>query len=283
MFITFVETGDPFIKPDWRWTNVKEASAVLKVLEYFRGKETPEFLEYVAQLRTTGDFHDRDARTARKIYEQNGLLRSEIEARIVAGETDEQIATKIGTSSQVIKLYESIFFFVRPYIGTGWLVMNTIGLDPGFFGFKNNDLRPLWCKYALAGGPVIVDAFIDAFKRNKRTRDSDSLAVYLRADNDVPLIMKSTVALDVIPRDRNGDIWRIELRMRLQKLKVSPLNSGTSLAMEKLHQDIVNVGLMALQRAKLPTPPNWKKRSKKKRADASQFPSQLAALQELLT
>jgi hypothetical protein len=95
---------------------------------------------------------------------RRGLPRQrwEIEARLLAGQSDDEIAGRLGVEAEVVLAYEKIYFDVRDKLeSTDWIRFNAIG--PGLYqGFDPGDLELVWKVYAFHLGPLVLDDLIAA-------------------------------------------------------------------------------------------------------------------------
>src|SRR5690606_34674736 len=100
---------------------------------------------------------------AYEIFERNDRIRLTIESRILARQSDEEIAEKVGTTPDVIKIYELLFFNVRDRLSNRDYIVQQIikplvqqglagvaeGLSAKFFGYF--------------GGPIVLDQILDGY------------------------------------------------------------------------------------------------------------------------
>lgn len=86
-----------------------------------------------------------------------------VEARILAGETDEEIAAKIGTDPGVIAVYANVFFDVREKMQHTDYVVNVIMADAVTRGLQERHYDLLWKLLGFQGGPHVLNAVINRF------------------------------------------------------------------------------------------------------------------------
>ncbi|HCS50412.1 MAG TPA: hypothetical protein DIW81_02275, partial [Planctomycetaceae bacterium] len=145
---------DIFKKPNWRW------QAAEFIVDNPRHPYQPEeqlILDAITYLHTGDEQRFPLINAARAINEEDGLLRAEIEARIVARETDEEIAKRCSVSPDLVKVYESLFFCVRRYRhAKDWMRIN-VGALRHMEGFRDQEMRQLLAWYALSDQTWIVD------------------------------------------------------------------------------------------------------------------------------
>jgi len=94
---------------------------------------------------------------ARQLYVSGGKLRAVVEARILAGQTDVEIAALTSLDPLVIGAFESLFFNVRDRLqARDWIANVVIG--PGLrCGFGLDELPLLWRAFGFFAGPKILE------------------------------------------------------------------------------------------------------------------------------
>jgi hypothetical protein len=88
-----------------------------------------------------------------RLHTNAGSMKDEVEAHILAGESDAEIASRVGVSESTIKVYEIAFFCVRDRLrARDWIAVRVIGrtFPPG------NDAR-IWKHFAYHGGPYAFE------------------------------------------------------------------------------------------------------------------------------
>jgi len=89
---------------------------------------------------------------AQQLYENDGPFRWEVEARILAGQTDAEIASATGFPSAVITAFEQHFFRIRDRLAAGdYILFDVVGYDP-VHGIERGNLRMLWNYFGYAAG-----------------------------------------------------------------------------------------------------------------------------------
>jgi hypothetical protein len=202
---------DPDLPSDWRF---RDARILV------RG-ETPQWsarcraaihdcAQYLrAQARAVGHGKRRSRRrstlaAAHELAGREDPVRWEVEARILAGQSDSEIATRCHLPADVIGTYAEVFFDVRPRLAArGWIAARVIG--PGLYcGFSDGDVGALWAMCGWSGGVCVLNAFIDNFRRVWQPDEPATLSVYLRRDVGITPRMQAFVAASVLPL---GEAW----------------------------------------------------------------------------
>jgi len=96
------------------------------------------------------------------IYENGGAVKSEIEARILASESDSDIAARFKLDAATIAAYEMFCFNVRESLrARDWILARVIGKT-----FHVGDHAQIWRYFAYYGGPHVLELVL-AVTRNQ--------------------------------------------------------------------------------------------------------------------
>jgi len=201
----------PLPRLDSRWQAVCQAADGLPVpadVVAFIDVEAVAYLKLLSICTTDAERAAVRARwpaisQALDIFKANGPQRWEVEARVLSGQTDDEIATHCGLTSDVVAVYKNYFFSVgSEYLEhPDWLEKKIFGLWPPTFGIDQVDR--FWAWLALAGGPAILDSFVKAFHAEWRVGTPATLIAYLRPDAAVSLAIQAVVAIKVLPKSVN--------------------------------------------------------------------------------
>ena len=125
--------------------------------------------------------------------------RWQIEARLVGGQSDAEIAAICGLTPDVISWFEALHFSVRRSL-RAWAYILKHCVGPGrWIGFRADELAQFWRWATLAAGPLLLDRLIDTFHAVRKPNEAPTLAVYLRQDAAVALDLQAFVASAVLP------------------------------------------------------------------------------------
>jgi hypothetical protein len=164
-----VHRYDPRLTPDHGWRSAqalarggRDASA---------GRRPPEVREAAAYLRALGRAQDgrrRDAVRARwpdlaaadRLAVEGGPRNWEVQARILARQSDAEVAARCDLTSGAVGRYESLFFAVRDRLAAGdWVHVNAIRPGPGPWG-TFHDLGQVWRTLGYHGGVWVLDLVV---------------------------------------------------------------------------------------------------------------------------
>ncbi len=245
---------DPFCEPYWKWEVAGDIHKGTKKVKNFHDPVIRAAVDYL----NSSDQHRHPAiDAARRIFEQSGLARSEIEARILSGQTDKQIAICINTIEQVVATYHDLFFDVRPHLRTDWVRRKTVG-NGVYAGFKNDEVGQLWAFFALSGGARIVNELIDAYRRSGGDERQPTLSTYFRGDPILNVGLLANIAIQVIPSDEAGDAWCLHFDTRQREVQNIPDAGSRRKAVTQLQAEVIRVARNALSSQGLterPAPP----------------------------
>ena len=155
---------DVFSPPDWRWLIACKIHESPKPRH--KRRTDPEWLwPLLALAKLASGRKLRGPRTppsdelvlAFQLYQSRRHQDWELEARILAGQTDDEIAAAMDFPAAVVSAYEQTFFSVRDRLTVGdYILIEVIGYSP-FRGFEEGDLQTLWGYFAYAAGPKILE------------------------------------------------------------------------------------------------------------------------------
>lgn len=125
--------------------------------------------------------HDRDLFWAYTIWlEDKSPTRWMIEARVVAGESDEEIADKLGTSPGVISAYVNVFFDIREKIDNMDYMVGTVMGDAVTRGLQERHYDLLWKMLGYNGGPHVLDATLRKSTPIQKPENSDQVGAFFQ-------------------------------------------------------------------------------------------------------
>lgn len=172
---------DPARSPSWRWDlvgSIMSGPAVSepKVRDRWirKGIELWKLRHRPAEVAGTSL---EPVWMAHRIYLWDNPSRWLLEARILAGQSDDEIAGKLGVDRRTVAAYEALFFNVRDRLDNPDYIMGAaIGTISATISHGN--MEPLWKLYAYFGGPVMLEHLAYNFPggRANSAMDLQSLA-----------------------------------------------------------------------------------------------------------
>jgi hypothetical protein len=217
LFTTFARFN-PCAKPDWRWTRAcwlaRHCARASERLDDLATRRTFHYLRCLTRCRDRRDRDEirqdfPDLAAARQIHRENGNVRLELECRILASQNDEDIAEIMGLPVPVVKVYERVFFNVRPRLhAMDWIVISATGKK--FVAETGEaDIGVIARQFAYFGGPCMLKMVLP------KLFDGSALS-------DSPLDLSKA-----------ADRSTMRLRLSVQAMTM-PTDSKTSLEMLKL-------------------------------------------------
>lgn len=226
---------DPTRPGDWRWLR---AAFLIKHRRYARpgddDEDTLTIKRYqLARARCIGETgelyishrHPGLYWAERVRSNLNHDARWIIEARLLAEEPLESIATKVSCSRDTVLWYEKAFFNVLPYLEQGDYIVSSILGKSAQQGIRERDYDLLWKLYGYTCGPHMLDAVICPFGRKAHILGPDQVDA---AQNDIVrgnLRNKAVLASSNVPVAYN-QMHILETWTKLQEIEKN--NSGDS-------------------------------------------------------
>jgi hypothetical protein len=191
------DQNNPFRPVDWRFLNANQLAEIpdiqppqvtdlaLRVaVGYLRAERMPQHKAAGADA----DVLDR----AFRLYREDGPLRWELEARVLADQTDEEIGARLNLHPDVVGLFTELFFDVRLRLPVMWLSRHVI-IGPDYcVALKEQQVREFWAHEAAVSGLAGVEYAVEEFHRAWRGRGPLTLRVYFR--RGVPSELQAKVA-----------------------------------------------------------------------------------------
>lgn len=126
--------------------------------------------------------------------EEKAPTRWAIEARVLAGESDEQIADKLGTEPGVINAYVNTFFDVREKMRHMDYVVNVIMADAVSRGLQERHYDLLWKLLGFHGGSLVLNAVINKFTPVNRPEKPENVSGFFQDFAIASMKYKSALA-----------------------------------------------------------------------------------------
>ncbi len=250
---------DPFCPPNWRWERaVQLAEKATQRLNGVNDPAIPPAVEFILakekKSRRKATAVDHALEKAFALHQEDSPLQWEVRARLVAGQSDDEIAARCRLQSSVVKWYADLFYDVRPRLkAMDWMVRMVLGFR-GTAGFQKHDVGPYWALLALSGGSIVLDHFVDLFHRAWRPGEPPTLAVYLC--KEVPLDAQGDIALRLLPPE--ADAWFHEFHLRLMEAEAVADPVLLAKAKDDILRETVGLAQLVLEGKPLPEPPTRK-------------------------
>lgn len=162
-----------------------------------------------------------------------------IEARVVAGESDEEIAAKLGTSPEVVTAYVNVFFDIREKLRNVDYMLNVVMADAVVRGLQERQYDLLWKLMGYHGGPHALDASISKFIPIARPATKDDVSGFFHDFAINSMKYKSAVAAATVPINTHTQLPLLDSFVKYVEIERTTENAS------KAHATIVeNIGAM---------------------------------------
>jgi hypothetical protein len=162
-----------------------------------------------------------------------------IEARVVAQESDEEIAQKLGTDPGVINAYVNTFFDVRGKLTNMDYVINVIMADAVVRGLQERHYDLLWKMMAFNGGSHVLDAVINKFIPIVKPDSPDGVGGFFQDSAINMMKYKASLASLTVPVNTHTQLPLID-----SFVKYVEVERTTDNATKAQHSIIDNIGAM---------------------------------------
>jgi hypothetical protein len=162
---------DPAHTPDQRWVDACRAvDEGRRVSTGLHPEPVVEAFNYLRALRRCRDDRDREKvvrrwpelHAARLLAEAGGEHRWEIESRLLADQSDDEIAERTGLTAGAIGRFETLFFNVRARLAAcDWVLTRAIWCGHSL-SISMPDLGVVWKSVAYFGGPMVLEVMLSA-------------------------------------------------------------------------------------------------------------------------
>lgn len=225
---------NPMRKPHWRWDRAKGVCAgsqppagrtrdglagfkwINRAVTYTRAKLQYTRLGRLDQLASRFSdifwaewIHDHDTHP----------LRWELEARLLSRSTDNEIAMACGTTAEVVRAYEALFFNVREKLHhTGYIVHTVMG-ESVHRGLAERDYDLLWKMYAYAHGPHMLTSLITKFVNPIWCNTPDEVNSAIHDDTIATLKLKSSLAAKTVQVNGGTQIELLQIYTKFVEIE----------------------------------------------------------------
>ena len=113
-------------------------------------------------------------------HEEKNPTRWAIEARVLAEESDEEIAEKMGTEAEIVAAYVNVFFDVRDRLRHMDYVLNVVLGDAVTRGLQDRQYDLLWKLLGYRGGSHVLNAILNKFLNLEKPAGADGVAGFFQ-------------------------------------------------------------------------------------------------------
>jgi hypothetical protein len=211
---------DPFSSPAWPWIvaqQLQDSQFRISTVRQHCGEWIARAVEH---LRTQQHNHP-EISAARELVEAGTRERDELEARLLAGHSDQQISERMDLLEPVVAAYASLFFAVRGRLNaSGWIRNQAIGW-PGIG-------RPLplgvFLKYmAYYSGEVVLEGLLPVLRRIAEAMTGGNIDTLRAIDPTVASVYRVIQLLSLEISDKNAwALFQAHLQLMRVKRDITP-------------------------------------------------------------
>lgn len=171
--------------------------------------------------------------------EDKAPTRWAIEARILAGETDTQIAKRFDIDENVVAAYEAVFFNVRARLDNRDYIVNVVMADAVTRGLTERQYDLLWKLFGYHGGSHVLDAVTSKFSPIDKPANASAVGAFFQEFAVNTVKHKAAIATLTVPINLHTQLALIESFVKYVEIEKNSENAG------KAHSTIVeNIGAM---------------------------------------
>ena len=199
----------PWRPADWRWQRAGLlAAGDLKRNRRFDDSHVQKLEQFARTvLNDTSDdaqerLYNRNPAMfwAYRLYMQDEVARrSEVEARIIANQTPNEIMLRTGIDEKTIEAYEIAFYDVRDKLQYPSYVLHTLIGTALHRGLQERDYALVWKYMAHTFGPYVFDAYLNQSVQPGKPRDATGVKACLIDAGFVAVLRKQLLAGTSIP------------------------------------------------------------------------------------
>lgn len=165
---------DPCRRPDLRWRRCLYLHRHRRCPFYSRDDDSTRagcrYLQDRRASRTPADYkrlaeRHPDVAAAHDGFRRAALLqRAEVEARLLARQGDEDIATRCGLTAAAVGAYHDLFFRIRDRLNAECYIYNVVIGPKAHAGLTEDDVNVILKLLGYAHGPLMVDLALRYFR-----------------------------------------------------------------------------------------------------------------------
>lgn len=147
-------------------------------------------------------------------------LRCAIEARILARQTDEEIAQCVSTLPSTINWYELLFFNVRDRLEhRDWIIRTVIGDAVAEYGISDRVFDTTAKLFAYFAGPIVLDVILAGFSSAEFIKEKGDVEKYFDKHLSLGLKRRSAMAVNSFEINKFNAIQVLETHAKLIELE----------------------------------------------------------------
>jgi hypothetical protein len=162
-----------------------------------------------------------------------------VEARVLAGESDEDIAQKVGTTPEIIAAYVNVFFDVREKLENKDYIASTVMGDAVSRGLQERQFDLLWKMLAYRGGTHVLNAVLSRGPETKKPEGADDVGGFFQEFAVNSIKYKAALASLTVPVNTHTQLALIDSYVKYVEIERKSEDS-----MKAQNSIIDNIGTM---------------------------------------
>jgi hypothetical protein len=234
-------TKNPWRVPDWRWLRAQHIAHGGPPATVRRdGATSTTLILWAARFSKAWQGCAEDEQSLMKLawqmpalfwahylYDQpHNPARWSVEARILAGETDLEIARRIGCGVEIIEIYEALFFNVRDKLDRKDYILHTVLKDAVLRGLDERDKDLLWKFVAYTCGSNVLNAVINPLVKPQWVDSPEDIPAFIQDTTTNVIKKKAAVAALCVPINDKTEMKLIKAFGKFEKLERSSDSQG---------------------------------------------------------
>lgn len=246
--------ASPRRAPNWRWLRAVQIDAGgRRPARAFDGPSGFEWIRRAVRLKRRFEqasnrpdaiysllARDSDMFWAHSLWsEDKAPTRWGIEARILAGESDEEIADRVGTTPSIIAAYNNVFFDVREKLHNTDYISNVVMADAVTRGLQERQYDLLWKLLGYKGGTHVLNAVISKSSAITRPETPEEVSGFFQDFAISSMKYKAAIATMTVQINTHTQLSLIDSFVKYVEIERTTENAT------KAHSTIVeNIGAM---------------------------------------
>lgn len=149
-----------------------------------------------------------------------------IEARVLAGQSDEEIAFRAATTTEIVSAYVNVFFDVRGVLDRDDYILNVVLADAVSRGVQERHYDLLWKLLAYRGGPHVLDATINRFAKTELPKDANAVAGFFQEFAINTMKYKAAIAALTVQANTHTQMQLIDSFVKYVEIEKNSESAG---------------------------------------------------------
>lgn len=274
-----LEQFNPFRRPDWRWQLASEIASGELSRRHGLDDATKSAIAFrrcrgqsdAYPRRRRKGLHDAAIAAAFEMHKVGGLAEWEVRARLLAGQSDAEIAAQCNLPEETVNLYGQLFFDVRPHLHAWVWVSSQVFGQRLRHGFGDDEIGLIWQAIGYFGGTIILDAVIAATKACCLPGELPTVSACLAEGSSMSLAMKAMLASMTLPPSSELHSTFFAAHLGLMEIPLIETADIAAAAQDRIALDVIKAARAVLAGKPIPQP-----RLKPSKTQAARPPAQVS-------